>query len=54
MEKVLGSIDFSKLLDPEKIIGSMLPIEVTVKLKLYKSTDESYVLQVIPVEKAKK
>lgn len=42
--------DLSKLIDPEKIVNSILPIEITVKLKIYRAKDGSYVLQILPVE----
>lgn len=36
MEKLFGGLDLSKLLDPEKIISSMLPLEITVKIRVFK------------------
>ena len=37
----------------EKILKSILPIELNVNLKIYKATGGSYVLQVTPIDEKK-
>lgn len=41
---------FEKLLNPADIIERILPIEVTVKLRIYKAKDGSYCVQFLPIE----
>jgi len=42
------------LFDPTKLVEMLLPIEVQVKIRVYRAKDKSLIIQIVPVEPEKK
>ena len=53
MEKMFEGLMGKLNLDPKKIVESMLPLEISVKIKVYQAKDKSFIIQLLPIEEEK-